>query len=92
MSDELPRIEIRPAHVWTCEECGIDNFEHCVVVEMDEEDRAEMADQMGVDPEDIKHGDWVSSPDEVECKGCGAQFVTRDMRIGEDDDDDSDDN
>lgn len=69
------KIELHPAHVWDCDECGRENFCRGIVVEPSEEERAEMEEAMG---EPFVMGDWLTAPNEVTCAHCGAEFDTED--------------
>lgn len=71
------KVEMRCAYEWTCPECGRDNFERAVMVEMSDEDNAYMKEEYGVEPEAT--GAWLTRPDEVECKYCGMEFETEDV-------------
>lgn len=80
------KTEMRPAYEWTCDECGRNNFESCIVAEFSDEDRLEQAKAMGlIDeyqseiPDDLV-GDFVTYPDGVTCPSCGAEYATQDMR------------
>lgn len=66
------KVEIHPAHVWTCDDCGRDNFCRGVVFEPDAEEMAEMKEHFG----DYVGGDWMTAPEEVTCCHCGATFET----------------
>lgn len=79
---ERREVEIHPAYMWTCDDCGNDNFEYMVIVEMSEDDAREMMERHGGDPDDWRTGMLVSSPDDVECEHCGAKFTTKDSRDG----------
>ena len=57
-------VELQPAHVWDCEHCGIENFQRSIVVATQEDENGD-------------GGMWVTAPDMVTCKSCGAQFLTR---------------
>jgi len=72
----MSEVELHPAHVWTCEECGRDNFCRGVVAEFDSEDRAEFVETFGEKP---LPGFWMTAPTEVTCGHCGVEFVTKDM-------------
>lgn len=77
----MKEVELQPAHVWTCEECGRDNFCRGVVVEFTAEDALEMAElEPGIDPEQWRSGFWISTPDEVTCVHCGEVFVAKDSQ------------
>lgn len=75
------KIQLHTAFTWTCEECGQDNFERSVTLEPElvkatvaAEDQREIdrLKRAGIDVS----GDWVTSPSEVKCKHCGAEFET----------------
>lgn len=59
----MQKVEIRPAYEWTCNECGIDQFERAVISEKNQQQ------------EEIKE---IIIPQEVQCKNCGAVFETLD--------------
>lgn len=71
------KVEMRCAYEWTCPDCGRDNFERAMVMELSEEDRVEMEEEHGIEPGAT--GDWVSRPDEVTCPHCGGEFETEDF-------------
>ena len=63
-------VELHPAHVWDCPDCGGENFCRCVVFEPDEADI-----KMGYLP-----GAWLTAPDWVTCAHCGIEHECEDMR------------
>lgn len=67
-------VELIPAFFWTCPNCGVDQFERCVVPEMSQEDRIEAMQALGVEP--WKEGDLLTSPSAVVCEKCGESFQT----------------
>lgn len=79
------KVELRPAYQWTCDSCGSDNFESCVVAEFSDEDRIEQAKRMGVIEEweenvpDMLDGEFVTYPDNVKCKSCSTEYATQHM-------------
>jgi len=75
-NDKLPYIELRPAHIWTCDKCYTDNFEQGIIVEMSPEEKMDYAEQFGVDPQDVKSGEWMTIPEDVTCRNCGAKYNT----------------
>ena len=83
MKKKLPSVEIHTAYVWTCEECGIDNFEYGAIMEFDKEEEDHLVKKYGI--EEWQTGEWVIAPEEVECKECGARFQTEDPRCEEED-------
>lgn len=85
----MKTVELRTAYVWTCEECGRDNFARSVVFEFDDETRAELEEKYG--DEEFDEGEWVRIPDEVECVFCLEKYKTLDYRTALDEFDDDDD-
>ncbi len=72
---ERPQVEIHPAFVWTCEECGSENFERAVVHEVSPEEHWELRELYpDQDPDDLGTGTWLTYPGDVACRHCGAQF------------------
>jgi hypothetical protein len=76
------KVEMRPAYEWTCDACGVNQFESAMVADFNEEDRLETAKQLGlIDefcaevPEDMT-GDFVTHPERVQCRNCFAKFET----------------
>ena len=81
MSDETPIAELRTAYVYTCDNCGRDNFVRSVVAELGEEERSEVNEIMG---EEGVGGEWVIMPDRVTCPHCKTTYRTIDPRsVGE---------
>lgn len=78
----MPTVEVHPAWVFTCDECGQDSFCRSVVIEIDDPfERWQAGVQMGVieawqEVEDIPEGIFQSYPNIVTCGHCGAQFET----------------
>jgi len=68
-------IEIRPAYVFTCNECGRDAFLNGIIAEFSPEEMQELRDEQGVEAGEI--GTWMTIPDVVACKHCGAEYETR---------------
>ena len=73
-----PLIELVPAFVWTCDNCGRDNFERAIVCELSPEERQEINEANGI--EDGEMGDWMLAPEEVKCPHCDAGYTTRHFR------------
>lgn len=67
-------IDLTPAYLWTCLECGTDQLERAVIIEFDDEDKAEMSDQYD---DEFEAGEWMGDPVEVVCRQCGREFATR---------------
>jgi rubredoxin len=72
-------VEMHPAYVWDCDNCGGENFERAVVYEFTPEERRELAEQ-GEEPET---GNWMTHPDHVKCRHCGAAFEAHHFQEGE---------
>lgn len=90
-------VNLSPAYVWDCEECGRENFQRAVSVKLDPNDDG--------DAETIRriHGlsegepipptlgvGMMTRPSRVTCKHCGAEFEAvdsgaEDFEEGEDD-------
>lgn len=80
---------MRQAFVWTCDECGRDNFELAVIAEMSPGDREEcyrsfhgMEDYEEL-PEDWQQFEMVMAPNSVKCPSCGEEFDTTEHDDGE---------
>ncbi len=79
MADEI--VELHPAHMWDCPECGRENFCRCVLAVVPNEERESFAEKASFDPDMIAmmQGDFVTAPDEVTCKFCETTFKTIDQ-------------
>ena len=67
---------LHPAYVWDCDACGHENFVRAVRMEMDEDDKEALKEEYGVDPDE--EGEFLGTPDEVECENCGTEYECRD--------------
>lgn len=66
-------VEMHQAYLWTCDDCGRDQFERAIPVardSLDEEDK-EAFDAL-LEGVDGVHA--LAAPQEVTCKDCGAKF------------------
>ena len=63
-------VELSPAYMWDCPNCGRENFQRAITVAMTDEDRLEM--EVGEEG-----GYWQSYPDTVICKHCDMKYDTR---------------
>ena len=72
----MPTVQLHPAHEWTCPTCGTVNFEHGAAVEFTPEDARRMHEQYPEVPveEWLQRGDWLTAPEEVECRQCHGVF------------------
>lgn len=81
-----PLVELHPAHVWTCDECGRDNFVRAIRYEPLEQELPGLLDAAGISRED--YDEWTADPDNsglftsipasVACEWCGAEFEVDD--------------
>lgn len=77
-------VELHQAFLWTCEECGRDNFERAVHLSPESVegrelslrareaygDASEAAEALGVETD----GAWLMAPSRVRCSSCSAEF------------------
>jgi len=79
----MAQIELHPAFVWDCDECGRQNFERAIIPpfqsKADEERAREMLDITS------EEGFPVIAPFNVSCRRCGTQFETDVTQIYGDD-------
>lgn len=75
----LRAVELFQAFVWTCDDCGRDNFERGVTVAPESIPLDDLPDS--VDPEMVEawreaggSGSFVMSPTRVKCQHCSATF------------------
>lgn len=67
-------VELVPAFVWTCPECGVDKFERAILVELSEEEIEELQQEEDGEPEEA--GSFLTSPQSVTCDKCKRTFAT----------------
>lgn len=70
----MKSTEIRQAFEWTCDNCGIDQFERAILAETDAETLAAMREEHGIQP--WEQGNYLMAPAKVTCKQCGETFGT----------------
>ena len=78
---EHREVEIRPAFEWTCDECGRDNYEKCLIVDLSQEQAAEiMRGIVDIEDDDDMNftGSFSACPTDVKCRFCKSEFVTKD--------------
>lgn len=68
-------VELHPAHVWDCENCGLENFCRSVRPSLTEEEVEELRDEHGIQPFDT--GEFLTAPNVVICRYCGHKFETQ---------------
>lgn len=71
-------VEMHPAYVYDCSECGRENFVRAVVHEFSAEDLQELKEEQGV--ESCETGDFVTIPETVTCDHCDCEFETEYFR------------
>lgn len=69
----IPTTEIIPAWSWTCELCGLENFNRGIIREIEYDLEVEGPD--GEIEEDIYIIPEVLCPDVVVCRGCQSKFI-----------------
>lgn len=74
-------VDLVQAFLWTCDECGRDNFERGITVSPESihpEDIPWVADSESVREwlEAGGEGAWLMAPDHVKCRHCGSEFGT----------------
>lgn len=70
-------IELHPAYMWDCDECGRENFARAVYPELSEDEVRELAYDMGViesADDDLPPGMILMAPNKVQCIFCNAKF------------------
>lgn len=72
-------VKLLSGYYWDCP-CGQRNFGESVPVEFNEEDRREIAEREGVDPDELRNGMFVQMPDEVTCSKCRQEHEPFDPR------------
>ena len=73
--------ELRPAFVWTCEACGTDHFEYCIVAELSEEEKEGLLRDSEWTYREIEN-EWGLKPDTVKCPHCGREYETINFNMG----------
>ena len=67
-------IELHPAFVYDCDNCGRENFVRAVRIEADEETMQELREEHGIEAYDV--GDWCQAPVTVKCAYCNTEYET----------------
>jgi len=80
-----PKVELRPAWEWTCDDCGKTNFASSITVEMPDDEKLQFAKHHGMIeefveelPEELQDADLMSQPIDVTCNFCNSRFETED--------------
>jgi len=72
---DLESVELLPAFYWICQECGKNQYQHAIHVEMSAEDMQEVLEDLGIDiAEQLGSGEFLKIPTIVECKDCSSRF------------------
>jgi hypothetical protein len=78
---ETRTVELLRAFLWTCDDCGRDNFERAVTISPESIDPENLPEVPGLDRETLQEwiesggqGEWVTAPRHVRCKHCNARF------------------
>lgn len=69
---DMDEVELHPAYFWDCPECGTENFERGVLVEMDDEKLTQFKEDNEIDPDE--EGCLILSPSLVQCCECGCAY------------------
>lgn len=67
-------VDLHQAFLWTCDDCGRDNFERAITVDPESihpDDLAEAREAFG-------DGIFLKAPTRVTCEHCGARFAACD--------------
>lgn len=81
----MKTVELHPAAVWDCDECGVENFCRHIKPEMIDRDQtvSMLMEEMDIPQFEAEkaadNGEWVIAPSEVKCRSCGAVFATQEM-------------
>ena len=69
-------VELRPAFIFTCHDCGRESFVHATAVIFHSNEEREVAmEQLGLGFNELE-GAIAGVPESVECSHCGAIFST----------------
>jgi len=74
------QVELRPAVVWDCPECGRETFCRCIIPEMAPEDAAALRESKGI--ADVK-GSFIMIPGHVTCPHCDESFKAVHIGVGD---------
>lgn len=68
----MKEVELFPAFMWDCDNCGRENFVRATIPQLSEEERAELKYEYDIDMD----GFIMESPKRVICKFCETKFKT----------------
>jgi len=84
-------IELHQAFFWDCPECGTENFERAMKMDLPIDEKIKILKQMGYleswqdSLPDGMEGDLLSHPDRVRCKDCKKFFSVETKNRGTED-------
>ena len=83
----MAQVELHPAFVWDCDECGRQNFERAIIPPFQSAEEEQHAREiLNITPEE---GFPVMAPCQVSCRLCGQVYDTDVTQIYGDEDDGS---
>lgn len=79
-------VELRPAFVWTCEQCGRDHYTTPIIEDHEniDEVQQQVVEELGLPPEAV---DFMRVPSQVRCQPCGIWYVALPQGVSPVDDD-----
>ena len=72
MANEMPKVNLAPAHSFVCPFCDETRFIEAVLVEFNEEELAAYREEYP--DETFERGQWRKIPDVVTCEKCQCDF------------------
>lgn len=75
----MREVELHLAFMWTCDDCGRDNFCRSVSIplsDMSPGDIEQACEFIGCEPGDLPDGNLQTRPTRVKCPHCAAEFDT----------------
>lgn len=70
----MKKVELLPAFLWLCDNCGTDQFERAIVCEFSKEELQELKEEWGIKESDTGH--FLEGPKTVTCEFCQEEFET----------------
>ncbi len=68
------KVELIPAFCWDCPECGRENLQRSIMIQLSDEEINELVEE-GIPDEEL-HVQFMTSPKNVICKHCKEKFET----------------
>lgn len=75
---EKEKVELLPAMLWICPECGEDNFERMIRKEISKEEENEI-----LEDSDTFSSELYMYPLDVKCKNCNEEFEVEEFECDE---------